>query len=151
MKTIKPKSAVNYQNEWHELRISVLQAESWLSGEIKYFLSPFQLTQKQFNILRILRGHQEEIPLSILDIRIKMIDKMSDASRIIDRLAKKGLVEKIPCKMDKRTMRIKITEDGLLTLTQVDQSLPRLDAVMNQLTPTEARQLCHLLQKMVKR
>lgn len=139
----------NFRNEWQKLRANLLFSANWLNNEIKEFLLPFAITPKQFNILRILRGHTKEMPLSILDIREKMIDKMSDASRIIDRLHKKELIIKKPCTMDKRTTRILITKTGLQLLKKIDRKLPKLDtATKKGLNEKEAQQLNQLLERL---
>ena len=139
-----------FKNEYHKLRVNLLLSASWLSTHIKNFLDPFEITQKQFNILRILRGHKEELPLTILEIREKMIDKMSDASRIIDRLQKKGLLQKQPCTIDKRATRIQITDSGLQLLSEIDRHLPKLDTLLKNLSETEAEKMNNLLDEMRK-
>ncbi len=143
----KPPKA-RYYSEFHHLRVNILQSASWLATEIKEVLDPFGITQKQFNILRILRGHKGELPLTILEIRERMIDKMSDASRIIDRLLKKELLEKRPCTLDKRATRILITQKGLDLLAQLDDRMNELDKILSNLTGEEASQLNKLLDKL---
>jgi len=147
---MKIKDAIQqrkFQNEWHKLRVNLLYSSSWLSGNIKAFIEPFGITQKQFNILRILRGqHPEEI--TILDIRNRMIDKMSDASRMVDRLAKKDLLLKRPCTEDKRQTRVRISPAGLELLQQIDSEMNRMDEILFNLSEEEAHTLNHLLDKM---
>lgn len=77
-----------FQSEWHKLRVNLLITNGWLKNLIKDFLDEYDITQQQFNILRILRGAKGE-PLSTNDLSDRMIDKMSDASRIVDRLISK--------------------------------------------------------------
>ncbi len=138
-----------FQNEWHHLRVNLLQSANWLRSGIREFVEPFGITQKQFNILRILRGQPRQGPgLTIQEIRSKMIDKMSDASRLVDRLKAKGLVEKEPCVIDRRHARVRITRAGLELLADIDQALPRLDRLVQNLTESEAMHLNDLLYKM---
>ena len=137
-----------FANEWHKLRVNLLFTANWLENNIKTFLKPFGITQKQFNILRILRGHDGEVYLSILDIRDRMIDKMSDASRIVDRLAKKGLIAKHPCTMDKRTTRIQIKPAGLTLLAKIDTEVAKMDKFTRGISQKEAAQINKLLDKM---
>ena len=135
------KNTPKYQNEWHRLRVNLITTTSWLNGEVKKFLAPFGITQKQFNILRILRGHKGEIPLSILEVRERMMDRMSDASRLVDRLVQRSLIHKKPCTEDKRATRVSITQEGLELLAEIDQHLGQLDAIFGTMTETEAAQL----------
>ncbi len=138
-----------FQNEWHKLRVNLLQSAAWLNGELRHFLEPYGMTQKQFNILRILRGQEPDtIGLTIQDIRDLMIDKMSDTSRLVERLARKNYVQKRPCSQDKRHARVRITAEGLRLLDRIDDDMARLDAITGLLNIEEARQLNALLDKM---
>lgn len=138
-----------FSSEYHKLRVNILHSSSWLGGKIRNFLTPFGITQKQFNILRILRGQPEDsIGLTIQDIRSKMIDKRSDTSRLVDRLIKKKFINKRPCAADKRHARVSITENGLALLDTIDKQMKNLDNILDNLSPQEALQLNHLLDKM---
>jgi len=137
-----------FENEWHKLRVNLLFSASWFRGQMKAFLNPFGITQQQFNILRILRG-QHPNALSTLQIRERMVDKMSDASRLVDRLQKKGLVHKRPCDHDKRLVDVSISEQGLTLLATLDTKISKLDQIaQGGLTEEEGRQLNALLDKM---
>src|SRR3712207_9432786 len=91
--------------------VNILFTYGWIIEKIKNFLSREDITHQQFNILRILRGSHPK-PLSTLQIRERMLDKMSDTSRIVDRLVLKGLVKKTICPTDKRLVDVIITEKG---------------------------------------
>ncbi len=136
-----------FQNPWHELRANLLYSSGWLRSEIKAFLRPYGITQQQFNVLRILRGSHPD-PISTLQLRERMIDKMPDTSRLVDRLQKKGLLSKKPCGEDKRLVDVLITEAGLALLADIDAHLPALDGITQGLTADEAQQLSRLLDKM---
>ncbi|MEM6336384.1 MAG: MarR family winged helix-turn-helix transcriptional regulator [Bacteroidota bacterium] len=137
-----------FQNVWHELRVNLLFTASWFRGEVKQFLDPHEVTQQQFNILRILRGSYPDA-LTTLEIRDRMVDKMSDASRLVDRLVKKGLVEKRPCRHDRRRVDVRILDAGLRLLSDIDARMQDLDLrTQGSLTAEEAEQLSHLLDRM---
>ena len=137
----------SFTSEYHRLRVNLLYTTHWLEGQLKGVLDPFGITRKQFNILRILRGHKGKLPLSILDIRERMIDATSDVSRMVDRMDRKGLVKRKPCTQDKRVTRVKITERGLSLLSQIDEHKAELDRVLGELGEKEASQLNQLLDK----
>ena len=99
----------------------------------------------QINILRILRGAGQ--PLSTLQIRQRMLDKMSDTSRIVDRLIAKGLTKKVVCKTDKRLVDVSITDKGKKLLEKTDKYEPEMDALFGSLTEAEAKTLNKLLDK----
>ena len=135
------------QNDWHHLRTNLIRVSGWLRVEIDELLAPFGLTQPQFNILRILRGRRGNA-ISTLEIRERMIDrKMSDTSRLVDRLAAKGLVVKSPCQVDKRLVDVLISEQGLNVLRLLDAKMNELDGILKQITLEEAQALNRLLDK----
>jgi DNA-binding MarR family transcriptional regulator len=105
----------------------------------------FEVTQQQFNILRILRGAGK--PLSTLQIRQRMLDKMSDTSRIVDRLIIKGLVKKAVSEGDRRLVDVQLTDKGKKLLQQMDSLNDEFDAVFRSLTVEEAAKLNELLDK----
>ncbi|HTB99606.1 MAG TPA: MarR family transcriptional regulator, partial [Ferruginibacter sp.] len=102
----KPK-IIKYSNERQKAIVSILWAYNWVIDKLRYIYEEEDLTLQQYNILRILRA--SPVPLSTLQIREQMLDKMSDTSRIVDRLVIKKLVKKVPCKGDKRLVDITIT------------------------------------------
>ncbi|MBO6793637.1 MAG: MarR family transcriptional regulator [Balneolaceae bacterium] len=136
-----------FQSPWHKLRVNLLITSNWLKNEFKEFLDQFEITQQQYNILRILRGAKSE-PLSTNEICDRMIDKMSDTSRIVDRLVAKNLAEKNPCPNDKRKIQVFISKDGEQLLSSIDAEMHALDAKFNHLSDKEAEQLNDLLEKL---
>lgn len=136
----------NFRNEWQKAMINLTYTEGWLNERFKQFLDNFDLTAQQFNILRILRGANG--PLSTLQIRERMLDKMSDTSRIVDRLVIKKLVQKTVCERDKRLVDITITEEGQEVLKKIDALNQQMDSIMFGLTEQEAKNLNELLDKM---
>lgn len=136
-----------FRNEYQKVMINIIFSSNWITEKQKRFLDPEDITPQQYNILRILRGSPK--PLSTLQIRERMLDKMSDTSRIVDRLLLKSLVEKQPCKSDKRLVDITITEKGIAVLDRLDVRNHELDKMVSQaLTPEEAATLNSLLDKM---
>ena len=132
-------------NEYQKSVINLIYTSNWINEKIKDFLDRFDITSQQFNILRILRGAGE--PLSTLKIRQRMLDKMSDTSRIVDRLVKKGLAKKVVCITDKRLVDVTITDKGKQLLENLDQYQDEMDGILKNLTPDEADSLNSLLDK----
>ena len=136
-----------YLNEWHRLRENLLLTNGWLKNEIKVFLDQFEVTLQQYNILRILKEADGE-PISTNEICEKMIDKMSDSSRIVDRIISKGLARKNKCPHDGRKIQVFITPEGEYLLSTISTKLKNLDSVFNKLSADEALQLNTLLEKL---
>ncbi|MCX7850902.1 MarR family transcriptional regulator, partial [Thermus sp.] len=127
--------------------VNILYTHSWLIYRINNVLSKFDLTPQQFNLLRILRG-QYPSPASISLIKERMLDKMSDASRLVDRLIQKKLVERKICSQDRRKVDVIITRKGLKLLEKIDAQNEELDSYLKNLSETEAKKLNHLLDKL---
>jgi DNA-binding MarR family transcriptional regulator len=137
----------HFNSENQKLIINLVFTNNWLTEKIRDFLSTEDITLQQFNILRILRGSHPR-PLSTLTIRERMLDKMSDTSRIVDRLVLKGLVDKKTCPSDKRLVDISITEEGKKVLATIDQKEKEMMAVITNLNQGEMKMLNGLLDKM---
>jgi DNA-binding MarR family transcriptional regulator len=135
-----------FRNEHHKAQVNLLFSSNWLMESIKKFLLSEDITPQQYNILRILRGNGQ--PLSTLQIRERMLDKMSDTSRIVDRLLKKELVEKKTSKSDKRLVDVTISSKGLEVLDRLDNKNASLDGIMFNLSHDEAKTLNYLLDKL---
>jgi DNA-binding MarR family transcriptional regulator len=135
-----------FRNERHKAMVNVLFTYGWVVERLKGFVSAEDITHQQYNILRILRG-SHPTPLSTLQIRDRMIDKMSDTSRLVDRLLSKGLAKKVICKKDRRLVDVNITDKGLKLLGKLDESQDEIDSILSNLTEKEATTLSKLLDK----
>jgi len=136
-----------FRNSFQKAAINLLYTSGWLRDRMKVLFDKEDITAQQFNILRILRG-SFPTPLSTLQIRDRMLEKMSDTSRLVDRLVVKGLVKKITAETDRRLVDVLITEKGKKLLSRIDAQQTEMDAILNNLTEKEAEQLSELLDKM---
>jgi DNA-binding MarR family transcriptional regulator len=135
-----------FRNEYQKATVNIIFSANWLNEKIKQFLDADDITSQQFNILRILRGSKK--PMSTLQIRERMLDKMSDTSRIVERLLRKGLVDKKVCTADKRLVDVVISRKGLQLLEKLDAKVHELDRLVYNLTSEEATMLNNLLDKL---
>ena len=117
-----------------------------MNEKMKHIFDKEDITSQQFNILRILRGAGK--PISTLQIRQRMLDKMSDTSRIVDRLLLKGLVKKDTCPNDKRLVDVSITEKGKKLLEKLDASNQEMDAIFDNFSEADAGNFNSLLDKL---
>ena len=136
----------NFRNEFQKMSINIIYTANWLNEKMGQILSTEDITQQQYNILRILRG--SDAPLSTLKIRERMLDKMSDTSRIVDRLIVKGLVEKTACIKDKRLVDITVTKKGLQLLEKFDVLNEQIDSILNGVSEKEAHTINQILDKL---
>lgn len=135
-----------FRGEYHKMMVNLIYTYNWVMERSKKFFEKADLTPQQFNILRILRGAGK--PLSTMQIRQRMLDKMSDTSRIVERLVKKDLVQKVICKDDRRLVDITISDKGMRLLEELDHYNEEMDALLSNLNETEAKSLNQLLDKL---
>lgn len=136
----------SFRNDWQKASISILYTYGFMSNGHEQFFKRHGLTSQQYNVLRILHD-QFPKPVSTSFLREKMLDKMSDASRLVNRLNVKGLVEVAQNSTDKRLVNILISGEGQKMFDSIEGDLPNLDALMQGLTLEEAQQLTMLLDK----
>ncbi|MBS1531329.1 MAG: MarR family transcriptional regulator [Bacteroidetes bacterium] len=139
--------STNFEDNYHKAVINISYTYGWLNNTFKCKFEKHKLTNQQFNVLRILRGQYPK-PATVNLIKERMIDKMSDASRIVDRLVQKGLVSRCTNNQDRRAVDIRISEEGLKVLSIMDKEFKTKDVLKSNLTEEEAAQLSHLLDKL---
>ena len=135
----------SFRNEYQKAAINLIYTFNWMNEQMKSMFDKEEITPQQFNILRILRGAGK--PISTLQIRQRMLDKMSDTSRIVDRLLTKGLVKKNTCPGDKRLVDVSITDKGKKLLERMDRLAPDMDALLKNLSDEDAKLLNQLLDR----
>jgi MarR family transcriptional regulator, 2-MHQ and catechol-resistance regulon repressor len=136
-----------FRNAKHKAMLNILFTNGWFTEKMKNILAPEDITPQQYNILRILRGSFPQ-PLSTLQIRERMLDRMSDTSRIVDRLVAKQLVKKVVCIKDRRLVDVTITEKGQSLLKRLDGQVNNMDSILSNITEKEAQTISNLLDKL---
>lgn len=138
--------STKFTSNQQKASVNIVFTYNWLNSLIKTELEKFGITNQQFNILRILRG-QYPNPSTVNILKERMLDKMSDASRIVDRLVQKELVTRTVNKKDRRAVDILIAEKGLELLDQIHLEEAMYDGLKNNISEDEAKQLSDLLDK----
>jgi DNA-binding MarR family transcriptional regulator len=110
----------NFQSEAQKAIVNAIYTGNWIVQKQQELLKPFGLTVQQYNVLRILKGQQGN-PMTVLAITERMLDKMSNASRLVDKLLEKKLVLRRECPQDRRAVDILILPTGLDLIKEVDQ------------------------------
>jgi DNA-binding MarR family transcriptional regulator len=136
----------SFRSEDQKAIVNIIFTYHWVTEKLKNILSVEGITMQQYNILRILRG-SDPTPLSTLSIRERMLDKMSDTSRIVERMLRNGLVGKRICSTDKRLVDINLTCAGKKMLLRLDERIDEMDEITANLNPEELKTLNHLLDK----
>ena len=141
------KQNTPFKNDFAKLAVNILYTHGWLHNTYSSTLKKYAITTAQYNILRILRG-QHPKPASINLLKERMLDKMSDASRLVDRLITKELVERKICSNDRRRAEVIITSKGLELLKKLDIIEEEHKKTFGKLTLEEVKTLNNLLDKM---
>ena len=136
----------HFRDEFQKAHINLIYTAGWLQLRQAAAFKPFGLTLPQFNILRILRG-QHPLPATVALLIDRMLDKTSNASRIVDRLEEKKLVTRTVCPANRRAVDIRITVAGLELLERIDQDGVLRVSGLSQLSEAEVQQLNALLDK----
>jgi len=139
--------STKFEDNYQKAVINIAYTDGWLDNAIRPYFEKYNLTNQQFNILRILRG-QYPNPATVNLLKCRMIDKMSDASRIVDRLVQKELVSRCTNTRDRRAVDVRISEKGLEILSKMDIEFKTKDFLKGNLTAEEAGILSDLLDKL---
>lgn len=136
-----------FKNEMQKLVLNLMFTSSWLSiRQIKFFRK-YELSPQQFNVLRILRG-QYPNPASVNLLMERMLDKTSNASRLVDKLELKKLVERKKCSVDKRRADVLITKKGLDLLEVLDKETSSFEKDLFNISDADAKKMNELLDKL---
>lgn len=136
-----------FKSEYQKLAINLIFTGNWINSKNAELLKPYKLTSQQFNLLRILRG-QYPNPVTVNLLIERMLDKMSNASRIVDRLVKKNLVLRKSCPEDRRRVDIVITDKGMKLLDKIDLDQDKWEKRFENLTTKEAIELNNFLDRL---
>lgn len=123
--------------------INIIYTANWINSLQNEFFKPFGISPQQFNILRILRGAGK--PIKVQTIKERMIERAPNATRLMDKLCAKNLINRLPCPEDRRVVHIEITNEGLQLLKDIDKDFK--EDLLENLTEEEAIQLSNLLDK----
>lgn len=128
--------------------INIFLSNIWVKNDLLNVLKPHDLSLEQFNVLRILRG-QKGNPINLQDIQERMVNKMSNTTRLVDKLILKGFVNRHQCEENRRKIEIFITSDGLNLLKKLDTVVDKTEQnITSNLSQIELKNLNELLLKL---
>tara|TARA_R100001369_G_scaffold38359_1_gene63957 strand:- start:747 stop:1211 length:465 start_codon:yes stop_codon:yes gene_type:complete len=127
--------------------INIFYSNNWIKDTLLMELKPYDLSLEQFNVLRILRGQNGKL-INLQDIQERMVSKMSNTTRLVDKLINKKFVKRIVCEENRRKVEISITTLGKETLKTVD---PLIESAENNVTKNLTQdELLHLNKILIK-
>ncbi|AWW31164.1 MarR family transcriptional regulator [Echinicola strongylocentroti] len=137
----------HFKSEYNKAVVNILYTQSYLVTRQGKLFKPHGLSPEQYNVLRILRGHHPE-PITVSSIQDRMLNKMSNASRLVEKLKQKGLAERKECPSDRRQVDITITPKGKQLLDQLDEDIQKFNHEVIGLDDEEVTLLNSLLDKL---
>jgi DNA-binding MarR family transcriptional regulator len=133
------------KDPYNRALLSIMYTGSWLVSRITKLLKPYGISEPQYNVLRILRGQHGE-PINMFAVQSRMLQRMSNVSRLVDKLVEKGLVQRTQTKENRRMVDLTITEKGMTLLTQLDPVIgDYMHSIAKNLKKDEARTLSEWL------
>ena len=137
------------QDSYARAVLNIIYTGGWIVNSVNHSLKPLGITEPQYNVLRILRG-QNGAAMNLFEIQNRMLQRMSNVSRLIDKLVEKAYVERTECKENRRMVDIRITEKGLTLLNDAEASVQQNlnDVIASKLTREQAAQLAEWLDAM---
>jgi len=141
------KQQKKFSSEYEKAAVNIMFTSSWLYNVNASRFKKHDITPEQYNVLRILRGSHPK-PLMLGDVTCRMLDKSSNATRLVEKLRLKGFVKRELCPTNRRQVDISITEKGLSLLTRLDKEAEEWNDTLKSITKTEAQELNRILDKL---
>jgi len=136
----------SFQSEHQKLLVNIVYTSSWFNTKHTQILKPFDISVQQYNILRILRGAKQACSIQTLIER--MLDKNSNASRLVEKLRLKEYVKRVTAKNDRRQVNVSITEKGKSVLHKLDTEIVNMELELHHVTKEEAKIVNDILDKL---
>jgi DNA-binding MarR family transcriptional regulator len=136
-----------FQDQWEKLVLNIIFTGNWINTYQHHQLKQYDLTPEQYNILRILRGQHPE-PASVNLLKARMLNKMSNASRLVEKLRQKGFTKREECQRDRRQVEVCITDKGLELLKTIENQELTPKQRFQHLSEEEASQVNDLLDRL---
>ena len=143
------KQEKKFETEYEKAAVNIMFTSSWLYNINAGRMKKHGITPEQYNVLRILRGSYPK-PLMLGSVTCRMVDKSSNATRLVEKLRQKGYVERELCETNRRQVDIIITEKGLALLTKIDNEAEEWLDTLKGITKAEAQELNRILEKLRK-
>jgi DNA-binding MarR family transcriptional regulator len=140
------KQTKPFSSPFQEVLVNIIYTSNWINLNQNSLMKKYDLSSQQFNVLRILKGKHPE-PMTVNAIIERMLDKMSNASRLVDKLLIKELVYRTESKNDRRACDVGISEKGIKILEEIKKEFDINDKNITNISEEEAKALSTLLDK----
>lgn len=136
-----------FRNSYQKASLNLMFTGEWMMARVDSLLKPYDISSQQFNVLRILRGQQGK-PINLFTVQERMLNRMSNATRLVEKLRLKGLVTRELCEQNRRKVEIAITDKGIDLLDSLDPLMQQLEEdTFKNLSADEAQRLSDTLDR----
>lgn len=147
MASIEEELDSKFPNDIQRFVVNLVYTGTWIKNTVNDFLKPYGISEQQFNILRILRGAKDWLPMS--EVKKRMVDKSPNATRLVDKMLTKNIIERRRSSEDRRVVYVKITKEGLGLLAEIDKADGQKGFdFLTKVTAEEARIASDIIDKM---
>lgn len=136
-----------FKDPYHKAVVNLLYTQSYIVSKQSVLFKPHGISPEQYNVLRILKG-QNGNPITVSSIQDRMLNKMSNASRLVEKLKQKDMVLREECPQDRRQVDVRITGKGMDVLQQIENEIVHHNTELIQLSLDEVHLLNDLLDKL---
>jgi DNA-binding MarR family transcriptional regulator len=136
-----------FANEHQKMVVNIIYTANWINYSQSKFMKVYGISPQQYNILRILKGQYPNAASVNLLIE-RMLDKMSNASRLVEKLKQKGFVERKQCEKDRRQVDVLITKKGMKLLEDMNSEFDKASQDFQKISNQEAKELNRILDKL---
>jgi DNA-binding MarR family transcriptional regulator len=141
------KQQKKFESEYEKAAVNIMFTSGWLYNMNAARMKKHDITPEQYNVLRILRGSYPK-PLMLSDVTCRMLDKSSNATRLVEKLRLKGYVKRELCETNRRQVDIVATEKVLSLLSKLDEEAAEWKESLKNITKAEAKELNRILDKL---
>ncbi|WP_255594148.1 MarR family winged helix-turn-helix transcriptional regulator [Pontibacter sp. HSC-14F20] len=136
-----------FRSAYQRASLNLMFTGEWMMARVDSLLKPYDISSQQYNVLRILRGQQGK-PMNLFTIQERMLNRMSNATRLVEKLRLKGLVTRELCEQNRRKVEIAITDKGMDLLDSLDPLMKQLEEdTFKDMSEQEAQHLSDTLDR----
>lgn len=136
----------SFNTEKAQVHLNILFTSNWIKNHLEIVFKPYKISMQQYNVLRILKGFNQ--PMSVNDIKSRMIDRTPNLTRLTDKLIEKELIERFSCEHDRRVIYIQLLNKGKILCEEITEKIELIKKDLIKLSEEEAKELNRLLNKL---
>lgn len=144
--TIDEDIKSDFSSDMQRSIVNILYTSNFITQKLNKVFKAFGISQQQYNVLRILKGQYPK-PATVNLICERMLDKSSNASRLVEKLRLKGFLERIECPNDRRQVNVSITKTGIALLEELRPRVHELELNLSKISATDLNTLNQILDK----